>query len=392
VAGDLKQTCEPMSLGAVLSHMLQEFIAANREKIIDRARQRVSERTAPKSADTNLEHGVPILLTQIVDALARVASTPTLHLVGSAAGRTEIADTAGLHGQELLRNGLTVGQVVNGYGDVCQVVTELAGEANVLISTQEFHAFNKCLDQAIASAVTAFGGQRERDLAYEGTERLGVLAHEMRNLLNTMTLSLTIIREGKVGLGGSTGAMLVRSVSALSALVDRSVAEVRLEAGIARLQRVSMVEFMEEMKVSGALHAEGYGLQFTMHPVDRDLMIDADWHLLASAVSNLLQNAFKFSRAHGHVSLATRVTADRVLIDVCDECGGLPPGKAQNLFRPFTQASADRSGLGLGLAIALSAARANAGDIHVRDIPGTGCVFTIDLPRRPSALAAAIAI
>jgi hypothetical protein len=89
---------------------------------------------------------------------------------------------------------------------VCQVVTELAGEANVLISTQEFHAFNKCLDQAIASAVTAFGGQRERDLAYEGTERLGVLAHEMRNLLNTMTLSLTIIREGKVGLVGSTAA------------------------------------------------------------------------------------------------------------------------------------------------------------------------------------------
>jgi signal transduction histidine kinase len=381
-----------MSLGAVLSHMLQEFIVANRERIIDRARLRVSERMAPKSTNANLEHGVPILLTQIVDALARVASTPTLHLVGLAAGRTEIADTAGLHGEELLRNGLTVGQVVNGYGDVCQVVTELAGEANVLISTHEFHAFNKCLDQAIAGAVTAFGGQRERDLAYEGTERLGILAHEMRNLLNTMTLSLAIIREGRVGLGGSTGAMLVRSVSALSALVDRSVAEVRLEAGIARLQRVSMVEFMEEMKVSGALHAEGYGLQFTMYPVDRDLMIDADRHLLASAVSNLLQNAFKFSRAHGHVSLATRFTADRVLIDVCDECGGLPPGKAQNLFRPFTQASTNRSGLGLGLSIALSAVRANAGDIHVRDIPGTGCVFTIDLPRRPSAPAAAIAV
>jgi signal transduction histidine kinase len=372
--------------------MLQEFIIANRDKIIDRTRQRVRERTAPKSIDAGLEHGVPILLTQIVEALARSGLAPTLRLVGTIAGTTEITDTAALYGQELLRDGLSVAQVVNGYGDVCQVVTELAGDADVVISAQEFHAFNKCLDQAIAGAVTAYGDQRERDLAYEGTERLGVLAHEMRNLLNTMKLSLAIIREGKVGIGGSTGAMLARSVSGLSSLVDRSVAVVRLETGIAKLQSISVVDFMEEMQVSGALHAEGYGLHFTMHPVDRDLRIDGDWQLLASAVSNLLQNAFKFSKAHGHVSLTTRSNADRILIDVRDECGGLPPGKAENLFRPFTQGSADRSGLGLGLSIALSAAHANAGDIHVRDIPGTGCVFTIDLPRRPAAPAAAIAV
>jgi signal transduction histidine kinase len=365
--------------------MLQEFIAANREKIIDRSRSRVSERTGPKSPDTRMEHGVPILLTQIVDALTEAS---TLRLVGAPPPTTAINDTAALHGRELFREGLTVAQVVNGYGDVCQVVTDLASEAAVVISTHEFHVFNKCLDEAVAGAVTAYGQQRERDLAYEGTERLGVLVHEMRNLLNTMTLSFAIIRDGKVGLGGSTGAMLARSMSGLCALVDRSVAEVRLEAGTPKLETISMVEFMEEMQVSGAVHAEGYGLQLTVHPVDRDLMIEGDWQLLSSAVSNLLQNAFKFSRAHGHVSLTTRSNADRILIDVRDECGGLPPGKAENLFLPFTQGSVNRSGLGLGLSIALSAARANAGDIHVRDIPGTGCVFTIDLPRRPSAPAA----
>jgi signal transduction histidine kinase len=381
-----RRACGARGLVAVCYPMLEEFIAANREEIITRAKLRVSSRTAAKPSDTRLEHGVPILLTQIVEALA-TARTP--RLVGAAA-TTEISDTAALHGHDLLKNGLTVGQVVNAYGDVCQVVTQLAGEATVAISPQEFHVFNNCLDEAVAGAVTAYGEQRERDLAYEGTERLGVLAHEMRNLLNTMTLAFAIIRDGKVGLGGSTGAMLARSMSALSALVDRSVAEVRLEADKPKLQPISMVEFMEEMQISGAVHAEGYGLQLTVHPVDRDLMIDGDWHLLASAVSNLLQNAFKFSRAHGRVSLSTRVTAERVMIDVSDACGGLPPGKAQDLFRPFVQGSADRSGLGLGLSIARSAARANAGDIHVRDIPGTGCVFTIDLPRRagtPAALA-----
>jgi signal transduction histidine kinase len=128
-----------------------------------------------------------------------------------------------------------------------------------------------------------------------------------------------------------------------------------------------------------------------VHPVDRDLIVDGDWHLLASAVSNLLQNAFKFTRAHGRVTLSTSVTADRVLIEVADECGGLPPGKAQDLFRPFVQGSPDRSGLGLGLAIARNAAHANGGDIRVLDVPGTGCVFTIDLPRR-SGMPASLAV
>jgi signal transduction histidine kinase len=129
------------------------------------------------------------------------------------------------------------------------------------------------------------------------------------------------------------------------------------------------------------MQAEGYGLLLTVDPVDSAVAIAADAQLLASAITNLLQNAFKFTRAGGRVSLTTRVTADRVLIDIADECGGLPSGKAEELFRPFHRRSSDQSGLGLGLSIAMSAARANSGDIQVRDIPETGCVFTIDLPR-----------
>jgi signal transduction histidine kinase len=363
---------------------LHDFIVANREEIIHRARQRVSKRTTPRSTDTKLEHGIPIFLTQLASALAQVSSTNnTLRLVGTGDATEAITDTATLHGRELLKNGLTVAQVVNGYGDVCQVVTELAGETNAAISVRDFHIFNRSLDEAIAGAVTAYGGQRERDLAYEGTERLGVLTHELRNLLHTATLSFALIREGKVGLDGSTAAMHARSLSGLSALVDRSLAEVRLEAGTPKLERVSVVDFMAEVEISATMQAEGYGLRLTVDSVDSDVTIDADWQLLSSAVSNLLQNAFKFTRAGGHVTLTTQVTADRVLIEVCDECGGLPPGKAEDLFQPFTRRSADRSGLGLGLTIARSAVRANSGELRVRDIPGTGCVFTIDLPRPP---------
>jgi signal transduction histidine kinase len=366
-----------------VSTSLHGFILAHREQIIQRARLRAKDRMGPKSTEAKVENGIPLFLLQLLEALAPAISKDA-HAVAANDTRQRISDSAGLHGHDLLRDGFTVAQVVHGYGDVCQVVTELASETEAPISTQDFHVFNRCLDDAIAGAVTAYGQQRERDLAYAGTERLGVLSHELRNLLNTAILSFDVIKKGIVGLGGSTGAMHSRSLSGLRALVERSLAEVRLEAGVPLLERVSLGEFIEEIETGAAMEAEGHGLRLAVDSVDGDVAIDADRQLLASAVSNLLQNAFKFTRPHGKVSLVTRATADRVLIEVCDECGGLAPGKVDELFRPFARGSTDRSGLGLGLTIALSAARANAGDIHVRDVPGTGCVFTIDLPRQPS--------
>jgi signal transduction histidine kinase len=368
--------------------MLHEFIVANRDRLIERARQRVRSRGVPKPTESQLEHGIPIFLSQLVDALTpAVAPHPpdTLHLVTDDSHR-QIAESASLHGHDLLKIGFTVGQVVHGYGDLCQAVTELASETHAAISAEDFRVFNRCLDEAIAAAVTAYADQRERDLAYVGRQRIGVLAHELRNLLGTAVLSFDILKRGVVGLGGSTGALHGRSLAGLGTLVERALAEVRLEEGSMRLVRLSLLEFMEEVEIGARLQADTYNIQLTFASAESDIGIDADRQLLLSAVSNLLQNAFKFSRPRGHVSVVTRITEDRVLIDVADECGGLPPGKAEDMFRPFHQLGTDRTGLGLGLAIARSAVRANSGELYVRDVPGTGCVFTIDLPRPTPAL------
>jgi signal transduction histidine kinase len=98
-------------------------------------------------------------------------------------------------------------------------------------------------------------------------------------------------------------------------------------------------------------------------------------------VGNLLQNAFKFTRSRTEVTLNAYAVADRILIDVEDGCGGLPPGDTERMFKPFIQNAADKTGLGLGLSIARLSVDANGGILSVRNIPGTGCVFTIDLPR-----------
>jgi signal transduction histidine kinase len=247
----------------------------------------------------------------------------------------------------------------------------------------EFRTLNLCLDDAIAGAVTEYDRQAGLAIAVEGTERLGILAHEMRNLLNTATLSFDIIRSGRVAVGGGTGMLLGHSLLGLRDLIDRSLADVRLDAGIGTAERISVAEFIEEIEIGASLQAQALGLSFAATSVERAVTIEGDRQCLAAAVSNLLHNAFKFTRDDGSVFLTTRATAKRVLFEVADECGGLPPGKTEELFRPFEQRGFNRSGVGLGLSICLKAAKANAGDIRVRDLPGKGCVFTLDVPRSP---------
>jgi signal transduction histidine kinase len=182
-------------------------------------------------------------------------------------------------------------------------------------------------------------------------------------------------------LNGATGGVLDRSLHGLRGVIDRSLADVRLSAGLeAHLEPIAIGAFLEELQVAAALDANAKGIVFAVVPVDAALVVEADRQMLGSAISNLLQNAFKFSRPAGHVTLTTRVAGDRVLIEIEDECGGLPDGKIEELFRPFEQRSADRSGLGLGLSISRRAVEANGGTLRARNVE-RGCVFTIDLAR-----------
>jgi len=294
--------------------------------------------------------------------------------------------TASKHGGELLEIGLTVDQVVHDYGDLCQAVTELAIERNALIKNDEFHTLNRCLDNAIADAVSQFTHERDRVIADASeeimNERLCLIAHEFRNRLNTAVLAWNVIKTGHVGIIGSTSAVLERSLKALRDICDRALVDVRLKAGIPEhREQVSVSEFIKEIEVSAAIDAKALGIELMVSDVEPGLLIKVDRQILSGATANLLQNAFKFTRSHGSVWLTAFSSADRVLIEVKDECGGLPPGDTEDLFRMFEQRSVDRSGLGLGLGISRRGVEANGGELRVRNLPGKGCVFTIDLPK-----------
>jgi signal transduction histidine kinase len=273
---------------------------------------------------------------------------------------------------------------------LCQAITDLAFERQVPFEVDEFRTLNRCLDNAIADAVTEFAYQRDLLLEDAGAhalnERLGFLAHELRNLIHSATLAVSAIKTGNVGLAGATGAVLDRSLIGLRNLVDRSLADVRITAGMpARRELIPLAGFIRDIKISASLEAQARGCGLQVAVVDPGLAVEGDRELLFSAVGNLLQNAFKFTEQHTEVLLQARAAGDRVLIEVADKCGGLPPGDAEKMFAPFTQGSADRSGLGLGLSICRRSVEAIGGVLSVRNMAGSGCVFTVDLPRHTIA-------
>jgi signal transduction histidine kinase len=352
--------------------MLGEFLVSSRDAIITRAREWASLRASPRSNDVDLTNGIPVLLEQVGTAVRLASSSDRV------AYQRLVAHAERHEGEPFP----AVARIVHDYGDLRQAILDLATRQETPVSADELRTLNLCLDDAMARAVTEYGHRRERAIAEGATERLGAFAHELRNLLNTAMLSFEVIKSGRGATSNSASLVHARSLLGLRDLIDRALADVRLDAGLKRQELISVADLVEELEATALLQAQARGLRLAVTSVDRSLTIEGDRQILAAALSNLLQNAFKFTHDRGSVSLTASATADRVLFDVADECGGLPPGKTEDLFRPFEQRDPTRGGIGLGLTISLKAAVANAGQVRVRDLPGTGCVFTLDLPRK----------
>ena len=167
----------------------------------------------------------------------------------------------------------------------------------------------------------------------------------------------------------------------MATLIAQALREVQSGADGER-QVFSVASFIADAASAAQLEASAMGCSLHVSEVDVNLGIRGNQGLLLAALSNLLQNAFKFTRPHTEVKLGAYAHGGQVLIEVADHCGGLPPGRMEKLFTPFAKRSGDNAaGLGLGLSIARQSVEADGGTLSVRDVPGSGCVFTISLPR-----------
>jgi len=370
--------------------MMHSFLANNRDELVERCKAKVAARPQRAVTETQLANGVPMFLDQLTRTLKAEQEgnqEESVEISGASGGDglalSQIGVSAIAHGASLLDLGYTVDQVVHDYGDLCQAITDLAFERDAPFAVDEFRTLNRCLDNAIADAVLEFSSQRDvkvLDRHLEETrERVGFLVHELRNAISTATLAMGALEFGNINMSGATGAVLKRSLLSLTALVNHAVSEVRF--GATPHKEVFSVELlMSDADTSARLDVNAVNCRLTTLPASPSLMVHGNRDLLLAAIANLLQNAFKFTQPHTVVTFIAHERDQRVLIEVEDHCGGLPPGSVEHLFAPFSQRNDEKSGLGLGLAIARHNVEADAGTLSVKDVPGCGCVFTISLP------------
>jgi len=379
---------------------LLDFLRRNETSILTSIDERSPALATARLASEQLQRGLPIFFKQLLEVLehlsansaaseidtdesvnaARSTDQAVIAADTSRAYDVEVTKSAGAYGKELQRLGFNLSHVVHAYGAICQAITGLAISKKAAITAGEFRELNRCLDTAIAGAVTTFLAERAVGDNTRETEHLGFLAHELRNGLAIINTSLHLIKGGTVGFGGSTGQVLERALKRQQELIDRSLAEVRLRVDPkVHKESASLLKLIDQIVATAEAETRGKN-QVLEIKVEPGLEIIADQYLLLSALSNVVQNATKYSCAGGTIRIRGHSIGRHTIIEVEDECGGLSSATPNDLFKPFEQHDKNRGGMGLGLAIAQRAIGLNDGTIDVRNLPGKGCVFSIRLP------------
>ena len=218
-------------------------------------------------------------------------------------------------------------------------------------------------------------------------EFLATLAHELRNPLAPIRNGLYILKLT----GNAEGAvaeiyeMLERQVKHLVRLVDDLMEVSRITRG-----RVELRKERTEVRsiVESAIETSRPLIDATGHRLEVDLPaeplpLEADPMRLAQAITNLLNNAAKFTDAGGHIRISARREAGNVAISVCDNGPGIAPDLLPRVFDLFAQAPGHRhgkGGLGIGLTLVRSMVELHGGTVEARSEGERGSEFILRLP------------
>lgn len=250
-------------------------------------------------------------------------------------------------------------------------------------------------DLALAEEFAAIAGlaldnarlfQQSREATGLRDRVLSVVAHDLRNPLNTISLSAELLRER--GADEDRAAqhdrlrIIERSVAQANRLIQDLLDVARLEAGEVPLER-SPLDTRALVREAVALHrpiADQRSVRLDIEvPASLD-RINADHDRIIQVFSNLIGNALKFSPENGRVDVRAEQRAHEIRFAVRD-CGpGVPEEDRGQLFNPFWQAQKGAEGAGLGLAIARAIVEAHGGTIGVDTRVGEGSTFWFMLP------------
>lgn len=350
---------------------LYKFLENHRAEILALSEEKAVKLAGSLFSSEELRRGLPVFYDQLIEFLKNTVVDST---------QKEITTSAAAHGKELLRLHYTLSHVVHSYGALCQAITEYAQRKKANITSREFNDLNLCLDVAIASAVSEYQFLSNQASEDREVQHLGFLVHELRNALSSATIAHDMIKRGLVGIGGSTATVLGENLDRMRNLIDRSLSDVRMRADPElHIEKFYLNVLVDQILVTAQREARDKK-QLLKNEIKAEVELETDRQLLLSAIANLIQNAIKYSKEGGTISVRSYASNGNVIIEIEDECGGIDPGKIENIFKPFVSGASDQSGLGLGLTIVQRAVILLQGKVSVRNNPGSGCAFLIEIP------------
>ena len=253
--------------------------------------------------------------------------------------------------------------------------------------------FTSLLAQATADALErARGYDEEREarrtaelLSKAREDVLGVVAHDLRNPLNLVSMTTQLLMEPDLTpeRRKSTFAINARAVQRMNRLIADLLDVVRMEAGHLSLNvgATDVARVLGETMEAFQARAAEQGISLLLSPEPPNAIVQADEERVLQLIDNLVGNALKFTPSGGRVTIGGFVDSNELRVTVADTGPGIPEEQRARLFERFWQArGADRRGLGLGLPIAKGIAEAHGGRLWVESTMGSGTTFHFAMP------------
>jgi signal transduction histidine kinase len=327
---------------------------------------------------TDLRNAMPDYLTSLIRTLRETSGTVEQ---GGAAAWAVIARE---HAVTRVRLGFDIEQLVHEFIVLRQILFDVAREEGLLDEERHMSRLADLVESAVATAVKSYVDSRDYTARRLEAEHVGFITHELRNPLTTADLMASRLRK-QLPLTSTQERefdILIRSLDRLRDLIDSVLLVERLNANEVKAQsrEATLGETLSLPLDAARASAAAKGVQLDVDVVP-NIVVYVDVNLTQSVISNLLDNAVKYTD-EGVVRIVVTDAPRHVVLHVYDNCEGLSAEELKTIFEPFRRgAHTTKPGTGLGLAIARRAVEAQGGTIAAESDTERGCHFWFTMPK-----------
>ncbi len=214
---------------------------------------------------------------------------------------------------------------------------------------------------------------------------LAMFAHDIKNSINISIGFTSRILSGKLENQEEYLKIILDELKTVEVLIGDFLEFSKLEAkeSVPQVKEINLSDIIKKQLENIILKANEKNISVIFIPGEVSLPpIYADENMIKRVISNLLDNAIKYTNPFGKVTIKLTSINEGVLVQVKDNGIGIPEDKQQFIFDAFYRISTERKGSGLGLSIAKQIVESHGGRIWVESTPGKGSIFSFTLPKK----------